>query len=108
MCTANSHTFAVFSPYTVLLNTLRVYSEYAERMKNMQKFSLSTMPGDFKGTVFPIFCSHCIRRIRITAKNKGKLSTSQFIIVHHEKNYKYPAELKSAPARGNPPAELQY
>ncbi len=81
----------------ILLNTLRVYSEYAERMKNMQKFSLSTMPGNFKGTVFRIFCSHRILRIRITAKNEGKLSTSQFVIVHHKKNYRYPAELKSAP-----------
>jgi hypothetical protein len=52
--TANNPKFATF------LKLLAIFSEYAERMKNTQKerrihrkkFSLSTMPGDFKGTVF--------------------------------------------------------
>jgi hypothetical protein len=71
-----------------------------------KKLSLSTMPGDFKGTAFqkklniywprmnsfPVFffgyllknCSLRIWRIRM-AKNEGKLSTYQLIRVQHKK-----------------------
>jgi hypothetical protein len=51
LCIANNPNFAAFSIYAKILSAYYPNTQKELRI-HRKKFSLSTMPGDFKGTVF--------------------------------------------------------